>query len=82
MPYRQVARGALLLFAAAFVVCLVAYLATSVPGSWFPGASTQVIGARAFTVNRGTAMPDGDAIAISATDASGLALIAANVEAR
>lgn len=82
VPYRQVARGALLLFAAAFAVCLLAYLVASVPGSWFPGASTQVIGARAFTVNRGTATPDGDALAVSATDASGLALIAANTDAR
>lgn len=76
------ARGALLLFAAAFALCLLAYLVASVPGSWFPGASTQVIGAPAFTVSRGTAVPDGDAIAITATDASGLALITANADAR
>lgn len=82
LPYRHVARGALLLFAAAFAVCLLVYVVASVPGSWFPGATTQVIGASAFTVNRGTAMPDGDAIAVSATDASGLALIAANTDAR
>jgi len=81
-PYRRVARGALLLFAAAFALCLLAYLVASVPGSWFPRASTQVIGARAFTVNRGAATPDGDAIAITAADAAGLALVTATSDAR
>ncbi len=81
-PYRRIARGALGLFALAFVLCLAAYALVSVPGAWFPGASSQFVGARAFTTNRGTAIADGDALAITATDASGLALIAANVDLR
>jgi len=80
--YRSVARGALALFAAAVASGLAIYALVSVPGAWFPGASTQFVGARAFTVSRGSAVADGAALAITATDATGLALIAANVDVR
>lgn len=75
-------RSALLAFAVAVVVCLAIYLALSVPGSWFPSASTQTVGARSLTVARGTAALDGDALAVSGVDAGGLAVISARTELR
>ena len=82
MPYRGIAGGALALFAAAFALCLAGYLLRSVPGPWFPGASTQTVGARGLALTRGGGAPDGDALAVTAVDASGVALVAANVDAR
>ena len=57
-------------------------LVRSVPGSWFPGASTQTVGARGLTLTRGGGGPDGDALAITSLDPSGLALVTANTDLR
>src|SRR5262249_15760452 len=81
-PSRAYVRSALLAFAVAVVACLAIYLAFSVPGSWFPSASTQTIGARSLTVARGTGALDGDALAVSGVDAGGLAVISARTELR
>jgi len=79
---RSVLRIALALFALAFVACIAVYLVASVPGAWFPASATQTIGARGFALTRGTGAPDGDALAIAAVDASGLALVTANADFR
>jgi hypothetical protein len=79
---RLAARSAVALFAAALVASVAIYLVLSVPGTWFPAASTQTLGARSLTLARGSGGLDGDAIAITAVDASGLALVSANTDFR
>ncbi len=66
----------------ALVACLAVYLVASVPGAWFPGASTQGVGARSFTVARGTGSVDGDALAVTAVDAGGVAVLSASTDFR
>ena len=74
--------SALAWFAAAFVACVAVYLVASVPGAWFPSATTQSYGARALAAVAGAGTLDGDAIAITAVDASGTAVIRANTDFR
>jgi hypothetical protein len=75
-------RPALALFALALLACLAAYLVLSVPGSWFPSASTQVIGARGLALTLGSGGLDGDAVAITGVDGSGVARLTANTNFR
>jgi hypothetical protein len=84
---RGVARAALAIFAIAVLACLAAYVALSVPAAWFPGVITKSYGLRDLALARGTGALDrdplqGDALAISAVDASGLALVTANTDFR
>jgi len=79
---RGFARSALAAFAIALVACLGLYLAFSVPGAWFPGASTQTIGARSLAFARGGGAMDGDALAVTSVDAGGLAVIRAQTDLR
>jgi len=81
-PPRNSARTALALFAFALAACLGLYLAASVPGKWFPSGATQTIPARSLSLARGTGGLDGDALAITAPDASGLALVTASTDFR
>ena len=59
----EAARGVLIravvAFAAALVVCLLGYLATAVPGKWFPSASQVGFAARDLGMSRGTAAASG-----------------------
>jgi len=84
---RGVARAALAIFATAVLACLAAYVALSVPGAWFPGAVTKSYGLHDLALARGTGALvrdalKGEALAISAVDASGLALVTANTDFR
>jgi hypothetical protein len=81
-PPRGFASLALAAFAIAIVACLALYLAVSVPGSWFPGASTQAIGARSLTIARGSGALDGDALAVTGVDAGGIAVVSARTDVR
>ncbi|MCC6193503.1 MAG: hypothetical protein IT518_03455 [Burkholderiales bacterium] len=81
-PPRSGTRAALALFALALLACLAVYLVLSVPGSWFPSATTQAIGARGLSLTLGAGVPDGDAIAITAVDGSGVARLTANTNFR
>jgi hypothetical protein len=65
-----------LVFAAALVVCLLAYLAAAVPGPWFPSASRLEFGPRDLRVSRGTGTNDGAEVQVQAVDASGMAIVA------
>lgn len=84
-----VARTALTIFVLAVLGCLVAYVALSVPGAWFPGAVAKSYGARDLALTRGTGavergggVLERDALVISAVDPSGLALVTANADFR
>ena len=85
---RDVARNALAIFAIAVLACLAGYVALSVPGAWFPGAVAKSYGLPDLTLTRGTgavmrdALHGGDALVISAVDASGLALVTTNTDFR
>jgi hypothetical protein len=81
-PARSTARSALALFAFMLAGCLAVYVALSVPGAWFPSASTRTFAARDFTLARGTGALDRDILVITAVDASGLALVRANADFR
>jgi hypothetical protein len=63
------------LFVAALLCCMVAYLALAVPGSWFPGASTRAWGAKDLTLARGTGGIVDDELMVAAMDATGNALV-------
>ncbi|MEP7329878.1 MAG: hypothetical protein ABI777_11750 [Betaproteobacteria bacterium] len=75
-------RTALWFFAAAFVLCTLAYLALNVPGAWFPSASSKTFSARDFALTRGTGLPEPGALVVTGVDESGTALITANSELR
>ena len=79
---RSTARSALALFAFMLAGCLAVYVALSVPGAWFPDASTRTFAARDLTLTRGTGALDRDTLVITAVDASGLALVTANADFR
>jgi len=70
------------LFAGALLVCLLAYLAVTVPSNWFPGAAQKSWGARDLTLARGSGAIIGDALVITAPDASGVALLSLNSDLR
>src|SRR6516162_871885 len=75
-------RFAALLFGAAFVLCLVVYLALFVPGSWFPSAVSKTWLPRELALTRGSGSTEGDALAIKAPDASGLAVVSVTTDFR
>jgi len=77
MAQREVARAAML-FVVVLVVCLAAYAALTVPGSWFPNARPLVWSAQDLTLTRGSGAVDGGALAVTAIDGSGLALVTLN----
>jgi hypothetical protein len=82
-----IASSALAIFAVSVLACLAAYVALSVPGAWFPGAVTKIYGVRDLLLTRGAGAIErdalkGDALAVSAVDASGLALITINTDFR
>lgn len=86
-PPRGVARSALAIFVVTVAACLAAYVASSVPGAWFPGAVTKSYSFRDLTLTRGSGAVarytnEGDALAITAVDPSGLALVTANTDFR
>lgn len=79
---RGVARGAVVIFALTLAGCLALYVALTVPGAWFPGASTRTFTARDLALTRGTGALDRDGLVITALDETGLALITANSDFR
>jgi hypothetical protein len=78
---RETARAAML-FGASLLLCLLAYVALSVPGNWFPGATPRTWTARDLALTRGGGGLDGDALVVTAIDPSGLALVALSASFR
>ena len=73
----EISRAAML-FGASLLLCLAAYVALTVPGNWFPSAAPRAWTARELTLTRGAGAIDGDALLVTAIDASGLALVTLN----
>ena len=78
---REIARAAML-FGASLLLCLVAYVTLTVPGSWFPSAAPMAWTARDLALMRGTGGLEGREMVVTATDASGLALLTVNTSFR
>ena len=80
---RDLPPGRALAFAAlAFAACLAVFTGATVPGRWFPSAAPAAAGVRDLALVRGTGSVDGDELVITATDASGTAVISANTNLR
>jgi hypothetical protein len=77
----EIARAAML-FGASLLLCLVAYVALTVPGSWFPSAPPMAWTARDLALPRGTGGIEGAELVVTATDASGLALLTVSTSFR
>ncbi len=63
------------IFVAAFVSCLIAYLALSVPGKWFGGAPPLAWGPKDLQVGKGAGRIVGDELHVLPSDASGVAVV-------
>ncbi len=70
------------LFPAALVLCLLGYLAASVPGSWFPAATPKEWSAREMQLTRGEGGLVGNEWVITALDSAGIAIISLNTDLR
>ena len=75
VPTRAGLRNALLLFAAAIALCLLGYLAVSIPTSWFPSATPKEWSAGNLAIARGQGSLDKEHLWITATDATGAAIV-------
>ena len=71
---RDVLRGALV-FAVVLATCVVAYLAIAVPSGWFPRASAKTWSVNELGLVRGTGRVVGNALVVTAADASGITLV-------
>lgn len=78
---RSVIRAALV-FIAATLACLLAYLALAVPGAWFPSASPQAWRASELTLARGTGDLVGDELRVTAPDTHGATAVTLNANIR
>jgi hypothetical protein len=73
---------AIVLFGATILLCALFYAALAVPGNWFPDAATKSWGEQDLTLVRGSgALIDGDLV-ITASDASGIALVSLTSDLR
>lgn len=66
---------AVFLFVSAIALCLLGYLAMSVPASWFPSASPKVWSARELGLARGAGKLEANEFVVTAPDALGAAVI-------
>jgi hypothetical protein len=71
VPYKTL----IAIFAAAVVVCVLAYLVVAVPGEWFSRTPTVSWGPQNLQVTRGTASIVGDELRVRPADASGLVVV-------
>jgi hypothetical protein len=63
------------LFAASTLLCIVGYLALSVPGNWFGGLPTLRWTAAELAVTQGSGQPTADGLRVSAPGAQGIAIV-------
>ncbi len=75
-------RTGLALYAAALALCLLAYLAATVPGPWFPRASPVSWGPGDFSLARGTGAVSGGTLVITGVDSTETALVSINTDIR
>ncbi|MFO1305796.1 MAG: hypothetical protein U1F54_18875 [Burkholderiales bacterium] len=86
-PGARAAARMLGLYAAVTALLLVVFAIATAPGPWFPRVETRKLAYSDFTVARGTGQAQnvqylGDALAITATDPEGLALVSAGADLR
>lgn len=81
-PRTSPGTAGLALFGAALVVCLVAYLAASVPGAWFPRAAPLRWSAGDLVLSRGTGHLDNRELIVTAPDAAATVLITIETDFR
>ena len=73
--FRREALRVALILAAVLVACVLVYLAAAAPGRWFPRTSPKTWSASDLTVVRGSGALVGGQLVITATDATGIALV-------
>lgn len=64
-----------LVFVGALLLCILGYLAVTVPASWFPAAKPRAFVAKDMTVTRGSGTLVGDELVITSADATGNTLV-------
>jgi hypothetical protein len=79
---RRDVQFAALILASVLAVCIIGYLASAIPGSWFPGASPKAWTVNDLTLARGSGNVVGDELLVSAPDANGIALVTAVTDLR
>jgi len=75
-------REGLLLFAATLALCVICYVAATVPGAWFPAASAKTWNASELVFSRGGGGLDNGELVIASGDAAGTALITLDTDLR
>jgi hypothetical protein len=68
--------------AVAGMVCLIGYLASALPGKWFPSVSQVGFAARELGMSRGTATLEGDDLMVTAPDETGAAIVVVKADLR
>lgn len=81
-PRRSPWRGPATLLFGVLILCVLGYLAWSVPGAWFPGAAAKTWYAKELTLARGAGALQDRALAVTSTDANGVALVSVNTDLR
>ncbi len=71
---------ATLIFIGSVAVCLIVYLAATVPGAWFPKALQKAWSAAQLQLTRGAGEMVGDELVVKATDANGIAIVSLTTE--
>src|SRR5512141_1945559 len=79
---RHAAVSAATWFGAALLICLLAYVALTVPGSWFPGAATKRWAAGELSLARGSGTVVGGELVVTDADTSGIVLVSVNSDLR
>ena len=79
---KRTALGAVVVFVAALVACLLAYAALTVPGAWFPPGSPKSWTASALTLARGTGQLVGDELVVTAPGADDLVVVTVPADLR
>src|SRR6478735_9529497 len=74
LPGRRLLKIAIV-FLAALLLCVLAYLAVAVPGAWFPQATSRAYVAKDLVVTRGSGSLVGDELVITSADATGNILV-------
>jgi hypothetical protein len=73
---------AVLLLGASAILCVLAYLVVTVPGSWFGKPDAMHWGPGDLSITRGTAQNSGEGFLVIAPDASGTIIVAINTAIR
>lgn len=79
---KRIAARIVAVFGIALAACALVYLASAVPGRWFPGVSAIVLGARDLGVSSGRGSVRNDELFVIAPDTDGIATVVAKTDFR